>query len=260
MKFRKLAFGIALGSVVFGGAALASGNAEAPKEQDWSFQGVFGTYDRAAQQRGFQVYREVCASCHALEYIAFRNLTEIGFTEDEVKAIAAEYEVPAAPDEYGDVGTRPALQSDYWPSPFPNENAARFSNNGALPPDLSLIVKARAHGSDYVYSILTGYEDRPADFELGDGLSYNPYFPNRQIAMALPLFEDAVEYADGTAATEDQMARDVTVFLSWASEPELEARHKLGFKVMLFLAFLTVLVYFSNKKVWADIKGKKSDG
>lgn len=241
------------------GAAHASGDAVELKEHDWTFKGPMGTYDRAAQQRGFQVYKEVCSACHGLKYIAFRNLTEIGLSEDEVKAIAAEYTVAGDVDEYGDPTERPGRPEDYLPSPFANDNAARFSNNGALPPDLSLITKARVGGPDYLYSLLNGYVDPPEDFDLGEGLTYNAYFTGHQIAMAMPLFEDAVEYADGTPATVEQLAEDVTVFLNWAAEPELEARHKLGLRVMLFMLALTVLVYFSNKKVWADIKNKKDD-
>lgn len=248
--------GLSLGQSV---SAIASGEAVALKEHDWTFAGPMGTYDRAAQQRGFQVYKEVCSACHGLKYIAFRNLTEIGLTEDEVKAIAAEYTVAGDVDEYGDPTERPGRTEDYLPSPFPNANAARFSNNGALPPDLSLITKARVGGPNYLYSLLTGYVDQPDDFDLGEGLTYNAYFPGHQIAMAMPLFEDAVEYADGTPATVEQLAEDVTVFLNWAAEPELEARHELGLRVMLFMLALTILVYFSNKKVWADIKKKKDD-
>lgn len=248
--------GLVLGQA---GTSIASGGDVELKEHDWTFKGFTGTYDRGAQQRGFQVYKEVCSACHGLKYIAFRNLTEIGFTEDEAKAIAAEYTVPGDVDEYGDATERPARPEDYLPSPFPNENAARFSNNGALPPDLSLITKARAGGADYIYSLLTGYVDAPEDFELSDVLTYNAYFPGHQIAMALPLYEDAVEYADGTPATVDQMAEDVTVFLNWAAEPELEERHELGLRVMLFMAVLSVLVFFSNRRVWADIKKKKDD-
>lgn len=247
--------GLALGQSV---SAMASGGVEL-KEHDWTFTGPMGKYDRAAQQRGFQVYKEVCSACHGLKYIAFRNLTEIGLTEDEVKAIAAEYTVAGDVDEYGDPTERPGRPEDYLPSPFPNDNAARFSNNGALPPDLSLITKARAGGPDYLYSLLLGYIDQPDDFDLGDGLTYNAYFPGHQIAMAMPLFEDAVEYADGTPATVEQLTEDVTVFLNWAAEPELEARHELGLRVMLFMLALTILVYFSNKRVWADIKKKKDD-
>lgn len=272
--------GLALGQSA---SAIASGGVEL-KEHDWTFTGPMGTYDRAAQQRGFQVYKEVCSACHGLKYIAFRNLTEIGLTEDEVKAIAAEYSVAGDPDEYGDPTERPGRPEDYLPSPFPNDNAARFSNNGALPPDLSLIVKARAGGPDYLYSLLLGYIDPPeckvvpveqddgtvkdeeVCYEVPEGLTYNLYFPGSHkyfvggdIAMAMPLFEDAVEYADGTPATVVQLAEDVTVFLNWAAEPELEARHKLGLRVMLFMLALTVLVYFSNKRVWADIKKKKDD-
>lgn len=253
-----IAAALAASMVLGATSAQASGGVEL-KEHDWTFAGPMGKYDRAAQQRGFQVYKEVCSACHGLKYIAFRNLTEIGLSEAEVKAIAGEYTMPGDVDEYGDPTERPGRPEDYLPSPFPNENAARYSNNGALPPDLSLITKARADGANYLYSLLTGYVDPPEDFDLDEALTYNAYFPGHQIAMALPLYEDAVEYADGTPATVEQMAEDVTVFLNWAAEPELEARHEMGLKVMLFLAALTVLVFFSNRKVWADIKKKKDD-
>lgn len=254
--FAGLCAGLALAPLT---AANAAGGSVELIEHEWTFKGFTGTYDRAAQQRGFQVYKEVCSACHGLKYIAFRNLTEIGLTEDEAKAIAAEYIVPGEVDEYGDPTERPARPEDYLPEPFPNENAARFSNNGALPPDLSLITKARADGANYLYSLLLGYVDAPEGFELGDVLTYNAYFPGHQIAMAMPLYEDSVEYADGTPATVEQMAEDVTVFLNWAAEPELEARHKMGLRVLIFMAIFSVLVFFSNRKVWADIKKKSDD-
>ncbi len=238
------------------GSVLAAEGEVELKHQDWSFNGAFGTYDRAAMQRGFQVYKEVCAACHGLKYIAFRNLMEIGFSEAEAKAIAAEYTVPGAPDEFGDPTERAAGLSDYMPSPFANEQAAKASNNGAIPPDLSLVAKAREGGPDYLYSLLTGYEDPPEDFELGDGLNYNAVFPGHQIAMPQPLFDDFVTYANGPEASVDQMAKDVSHFLMWAAEPKLEARHQMGFKVMAFMLVLTILLYLINRKVWANVKKK----
>ncbi len=221
--------------------------------QDWSFDGVFGTFDKAALQRGFQVYQEVCAGCHGVKYLAFRNLTEIGLSGDEAEAIAAEYEVEDGPDDEGEKFTRPAILSEYIPEPFANDNAARASNNGALPPDLSLLAKARAGGPDYLYALLIGYEDAPDDVMLSEGMSYNRYFPGNQIAMPPPLDDDAVEYTDGTPATVDQMSSDVAHFMMWAAEPKLEVRKRMGVKVILCLLVLTALLYASKRKVWSRV-------
>jgi len=233
-----------------GSAAAAEGAFE---KRSWSFNGVFGAFDKGALQRGFQVYQEVCAGCHGLEYIAFRNLTELGLSEDQVKAIAAEFEVEDGPDDEGEMFTRPAILSDILPAPFANDNAARASNNGALPPDLSLMAKARTGGPDYLHALLTGYEDAPDDVVLNEGMSYNLYFRGNQIAMPPPLDDDAVEYTDGTAATVEQMSADVSHFLMWAAEPKLEVRKRMGLKVMLFLLVLTALLYASKRKVWSRI-------
>lgn len=251
---------VTLASAVFLGfvaSAHAAGDAKHPKAHDWSFEGFDGHFDRAALQRGFQVYKDVCAACHGLKYIAFRNLAEIGFSEAEYKAIAAEYIVTDGPDDFGDMFERPAIPSDYFPSPFANDEQARASNNGALPPDLSLITKARADGANYMHALLTGYEDPPADVEMTEGLTYNPYFSGGQIAMVPPLMDDLLEYADGTPATVEQMSEDVVTFLHWAAEPKMEARKKLGSAVMVFLAVMTILLYLANKKMWASVKGKK---
>ncbi len=246
--------GAAAAAIVFVGLAAPATAAEgAFPAQKWSFDGVFGRYDRAALQRGFQVYQEVCAGCHGVKYIAFRNLTEIGLSEDQVKAIAAEYDVEGGPDDEGEMFTRPAILSDILPSPFANDNAARASNNGALPPDLSLIAKARTGGPDYLHALLTGYEDAPDDVTLNEGMSYNVYFRGNQIAMPEPLAEDSVEYTDGTPATVEQMSLDVVHFLMWTAEPKLEARKRMGLKVMLFLVVLTALFYASKRKVWSKI-------
>ena len=246
--------GAAAAAIVFvtfaGPAGAAVGEIE---KQNWSFDGVFGKFDKAALQRSFQVYQEVCAGCHGLEYIAFRNLTELGLNEDQVKAIAAEYEVEDGPDDEGEMFTRPAILSDILPSPFANDNAARASNNGALPPDLSLIAKARTGGPDYLHALLTGYVDAPADVTITEGMSYNPYFPGNQIAMTPQIGADAVEYTDGTPATADQMSLDVVQFLMWAAEPKLEIRKRMGIKVILFLLVLTALFYASKRKVWSRI-------
>ncbi len=232
----------------------ASTEGEALPDHDWAHDGPFGTFDRAALRRGFQVYREVCGFCHGLKYIAFRDLAALGFSDDEIESIAAEFEIADGPDDEGEMFTRPGVASDRLPDPFPNDNAARFANMGALPPDLSLIVEARPGFENYLYGLLMGFAEPPEDFELADGMSYNLYFPGKQIAMASPLFEDSVEYADGTAATVEQMAEDVTVFLAWAAEPNMEERKRLGFKVMIYLLILTVLMYFVNKKVWKGLK------
>ncbi|MCG8690251.1 MAG: cytochrome c1 [Minwuiales bacterium] len=239
---------------------LAAGEAVELKDRDWPHTGIVGTYDRASVQRGMQIYKEVCAACHSLRFISFRNLVQIGFTEDQAKAIAAEFEVPAEPNEDGDTFDsdglrimRPAALFDTFPSPFPNDIAARAANGGALPPDLSLMIKARPNGENYMYSLLTGYVDPPADFEMADGMNYNAYYPGHQIAMAAPLFDDAVEYVDGTQATVSQMAYDVTNFLAWAAEPNLEDRHRIGLRVVIFLVILSFLLYATKRKVWADL-------
>ncbi len=227
--------------------------AEAPAPSiEWSFDGLFGTFDRGALRRGFQVYSEVCASCHSLELLSYRNLRAIGFSEDQVKAIAAEVEVTDGPNDEGEMFERPGRPSDRFVSPFANPQAARAANGGALPPDLSLMTKARKSGADYLHALLTGYADPPSDKEMADGMSYNPYFPGNQIAMAPPLGEDAVEYADKTKATTGQMANDVTTFLAWAAEPEMEERKRMGVKVVLFLIVLTGLFYAIKRRVWAD--------
>jgi len=248
-----------VGALLVGGLSLiASGpagaqEAAAPIQRDWSFEGFFGTYDRGAAQRGLQVYREVCQSCHGLEYVAFRNLEALGFTEEEVSAIAAEYQIVDGPDDTGEMFERPGRASDHFPPPFPNDAAARMANGGALPPDLSLITKARADGTNYLFSLLQGYEEPPPGEEGLEGLYYNAYFPSHWIAMPPPLFEDGVAYADGSTASIEQMASDVAVFLTWAAEPKLEERKQTGLKVMLFLIILTGLFYATKRKIWAAV-------
>jgi ubiquinol-cytochrome c reductase cytochrome c1 subunit len=228
-----------------------------PMEISWSQDGVFGTFDRAQLQRGFQVYKEVCAACHGLERVAFRNLADLGFSEPEVKAIAKAYEVAAIDEKTGEASTRKAVPSDYFPSPYPNEVAARAANNNALPPDLSLITKSREGGADYIHSLLVGYTRPPAGHEVPEGLHFNPYFANLNIAMPPPLTTAGqVTYAEGQPQpTLDQMARDVTAFLDWAAEPKAEARKRTGVAVMFFLLILTVLSYLSYRKVWSELKG-----
>ncbi|KZB70878.1 MULTISPECIES: cytochrome c1 [Thalassospira] len=255
-KFALTAIAAAFAVTAFtGGAAKAAGDAPVPEAQDWSWQGLFGTYDRAQLQRGFQVYKNVCAGCHSLRFIAFRNLEGIGFNEEQIKAIAAEYDIEDGPNDDGDMFTRPGIPADYFPSPFPNEKAAAASNGGAVPPDLSLMNKARVNGPDYVFGLLTGYEEEaPEGFDLADGKYYNHYFPGHQIAMAPPLYDEAVEYTDGTPMTLEQHARDVTAFLNWTAQPELEARKALGMKVILFLIVFTAMLYAVKRKIWRDVE------
>jgi ubiquinol-cytochrome c reductase cytochrome c1 subunit len=234
---------------------------EHPKEVSFSSDSVlFGHFDRAQLQRGFQVYKEVCSGCHSLNFVAFRNLQEIGYSEAEVRAIADQWQtqVPSIDPRTGDANTRKATPADHFPSPFANETAARAANNNALPPDLSLITKAREGGAHYVYSILTGYQNPPRDVQVPEGLHFNPYFANLNIAMPPPLRDDGqVQYQDGTRPTVDQMAQDVSAFLVWTAEPNLETRHAVGLPVVLFLIFATVLAYLAYRNVWADRKKKK---
>jgi len=226
---------------------------------DWSFKGIFGTFDRASLQRGYQVYQEVCAGCHSVQHLSYRNLSEKGgpeFSVEEAKAIASQFEVEDGPNSDGEMFMRPARLSDKFVKPFPNVEAATAANGGAYPPDMSVLAKARAGGADYIYSLLLGYEDPPEGFELDDGVYYNKYMYGNKIKMASPLSEDIIEYSDGTKATMDQMAKDVTTFLQWAAEPHLESRHKMGFRVVVYLIVLTILVYFSMKKIWSRIETK----
>lgn len=233
--------------------AMAAGGGNAPTAQNWSFNGPFGTYDRGELQRGYQVYKDVCAACHSMKYVAFRNLRDIGFTEAEVKALAATFEITDGPNDSGEMFQRPGLPSDKFPSPFPNEKAARAANSGAYPVDLSLVAKARAAGPDYLYALLTGYKPAPAGVTVGEGLHYNEAFPGHQIAMPQPLNADQVSYADGKAATVEQMARDVSAFMMWAAEPKLEDRKRMGFKVMIFLIILTGLFFAAKKRIWRNL-------
>ncbi len=227
-----------------------------PIKVNWSFKGLTGKFDRSALQRGFQVYKEVCASCHSMQYLSYRNLGEPGgpeFSQEEVKAIAASVEIEDGPDSQGEMFTRPGRPSDKFKSPYPNVNASIAANGGAYPPDMSVLVKARPGGSNYIYSVLVGYEEPPSDMNIEDGVYYNKYMIGNKIKMSAPLSDGIVEYSDGTKATVDQMAKDVTTFLSWAAEPELEERHKTGVKVIIYLILLTILVYLSMKKIWSRI-------
>jgi ubiquinol-cytochrome c reductase cytochrome c1 subunit len=220
-----------------------------PREQ-WSFNGFFGKFDQAQVKRGFQVYHDVCSACHSMKLVSYRNLAQIGFSEDEVKEIAAGVQITDGPNDAGEMFERPGKASDAFKSPFPNDEAARAANNGALPPDMSLLARSRAgkgftgyEGADYIHAILTGYKEPPADFKLGDGMNYNEYFHGHQIAMPQPLSGDELE----------QQSRDVATFLTWAGEPNLEARHLTGIKAVLFLVVFTLLFYAAKRKIWSRI-------
>jgi ubiquinol-cytochrome c reductase cytochrome c1 subunit len=226
---------------------------------DWSFKGLFGKFDRGSLQRGYQVYTEVCASCHSMKYVSYRNLSEKGgpeFSIEQVKAIASSFEVTDGPNSDGEMFTRPAKLSDKFIKPYENVKAAQAANGGAYPPDMSVLAKARSGGVDYIYSVLLGYEDPPIDLTLDDGVYYNKYMYGNKIKMSEPLSDGLVEYSDGTIASKEQMAKDVTTFLMWTAEPHLEARHKMGFKAILYLIILTILVYFSMKKIWSRIESE----
>lgn len=242
-----------------------------PKEQDWSFSGPFGKYDKGQLQRGLKVYTEVCSACHSMSLVAFRTLEGLGYSEAQVKAFAANYEVQDGPNSDGEMFTRKAVPSDHFPSPYANHEAAAASNNGAAPPDFSLIAKARGitrgfpqfvfdiftqyqeGGPDYIYSLLTGYEEeKPAHLEVAEGTHFNPYFANAAaLAMAKPISDDQVTYDDGSPQTVDQYAHDVAAFLMWAAEPHLEERKRTGFMVMIFLVIFTGLIYLTKKSVYA---------
>ena len=302
--FRSISLAVLAGVVSITGAALAAGKAKAPEHQHWHFNGPFGTYDKDALQRGFQVYETVCASCHGLELLSFRNLGQKGgpFYLDHcpegfpdnvdcsnpnenpiVKAIAAQYrfQVVDGPDDTGDMFDRAPLPADRFPGPYPNEQVARLANNNALPPDLSLITKARHHGTDYLYSLLTGYKEPPATVNVAPGQYYNPYFPGDMtsaikpeylddegnvlegvevpkggvLAMAPPLLDGVVDYADeDTPETVEQYAKDVTEFLAWAAEPKMEARKAMGLMVIIYLLILSGILYWSYRRVWSNVE------
>ena len=223
-------------------------------EQKWPFNGIFGRFDESSLQRGFQVYREVCAACHGIRHVSYRDLKGIGYTNDEIKVIAADYEIVDGPNDEGEMFDREALPSDKFVGPYENDKIARLANNGAYPPDLSLIVKARANGADYLYSLLNGYKDYPENFEASEGMYYNEFYPGYQIAMPSPLMDDIVEYSDGTEATQQQIAKDVTSFLAWTAEPELEERKSLGVKTLFFLILLTIMLLGVKRKIWKDVE------
>jgi len=224
---------------------------------DWSFKGLFGKFDRGSLQRGYQVYAEVCSSCHSMKYLSYRNLSEKGgpeFTVAQAKAIAASFEVTDGPNSDGEMFTRPGKLSDKFVMPYENVKAAQAANGGAYPPDMSVLVKARGDGANYIYSLLQGYEDPPVGVTLDEGVHYNKYMYGNKIKMANQLSDGLVEYGDGTSATVEQMSKDVTTFLMWAAEPHLEARHRMGFKSIVYLIILTILVYFSMKRIWSRVE------
>lgn len=233
--------------------AIAAGDVETPPSQDWPFEGWNGTVDRASAQRGLQIYFENCSSCHSLSLVSYRNLEALGFSEDEVKAIAANYIVTDGPDDFGDMFERPALPSDSFVKPFENEAIARLSNNGSLPPDLSLITKARKNGSNYLFGLMIGYVDPPPGTEVMDGMYYNKYYPGHQIAMPQMLYDDGTVYADGTPATAEQQSRDIVNFLQWAGEPHMEERKQMGVKAIIYLLVFAGLMYAFKRKIWAKL-------
>ena len=246
-------------SMSFSVTAQAAEGVEPPKES-WPHHGITGTYDKAALQRGFQVYKEVCAACHGMKLLSYRNLADLGYTDAQIKSLAAEYTVTDGPNEDGDMFERPALPSDRFISPFANDQAAKAANGGALPPDLSLIVKGRKHAEDYIYALLTGYEEAPAlhpetgePVQLLPGQYWNKYFPGHTLSMAPPLMDGQVNYANGQAATVKEAAHDVTQFLAWASEPHMEQRKQTGMKVVLFLLVFAGIMLAAKRKVWADV-------
>lgn len=238
---------------------------EKPRNLHLASDGLFGHWDRQQLQRGYQVYKEVCSACHSLRQVAFRDLEQLGYSEAQVKAEAATWNVPGVDPDTGEVTTRPGTPTDYFPAPYENDVAAAAANNNAIPPDLSLMTKARHDGSAYVYSLLTGYQDPPAallerfpDSAPGVGLYYNPYFPNLNLAMAPPLADGQVTYAEGNPEpTVDQMSQDVAAFLTWTAEPTLPKRKQTGWPVILFVLFATVLAYMAKKQVWAPVTPKR---
>ncbi|HRK24643.1 MAG TPA: cytochrome c1 [Beijerinckiaceae bacterium] len=274
---RRIAAAVLASGLIAGAASIAhaaGGDTPKPEKQSWSFSGPFGTFDRAQLQRGFKVYKEVCANCHSLNLVAFRNLSDKGgpeFSVDQVKALAATYQIKDGPNDKGEMFERPGRPADKFPSPFPNPEAAKASLGGA-PPDLSLIAKARSyergvvlslvdlvtqyqeHGPDYLVALLAGYSDPPAGVTVGSGLAYNKYFPGGQLSMAQPLNPDQVEYTDGTKGTVEQYAKDVTAFLMWAAEPKMEDRKRIGAFFMMLMITLAFFTYFTKKKVWSRVQ------
>jgi ubiquinol-cytochrome c reductase cytochrome b/c1 subunit len=275
MTIRSILFGAAAAVLLASSPALAAGGeTPRPERMPWSFAGPFGMYDQGQLQRGFKVFKEVCAACHSANFLYFRNLAQEGgpgFTEAQAKQVASEYQITDGPNDAGDMFQRPGRLSDHWPAPFPNDNAARAANGGAMPPDLSVIAKARSyhvgfpgfitdafiqyqeHGVDYIHALLTGYVDPPAGVNVQPGLHYNTYFPGHQIAMPKPISDGQVEYTDGAPQTVEQYSEDVSAFLMWLAEPHLDTRKRIGFQVMIFLIVFAGLLYFTKKKVWKNV-------
>ena len=239
-------------SFTFNLQAAESNNGPMPKHK-WSFNGITGTFDRAALQRGFKVYREVCAGCHSMKLLYYRDLIDIGFSEAQVKAIAAEYDVLDGPNDDGEMFERPARPADRFANPYLNDNEARANNNGAYPPDLSVITKARRYGEDYIYNLLMGYEEPPEGLEVGNGMYYNKWMDGNQIAMPAPILDDSVDYDDGTDTNAKQLSEDVVTFLKWSAEPELEVRKNMGIKVILFFLILGTVEYLAKNRLWRDV-------
>ena len=239
-------------------ATFAAGTDVKGITRDWGFSGPFGKYDKSSLQRGLQVYSEVCSSCHSLKYIAYRNLSDLGYNKNEIKAFASSFTVVDGPDDDGEMFERPGRPADFFVAPYANDNAARAANGGAYPPDLSLITKARGGGANYLYSLLIGYKEPPESIEVREGLHYNKYYSGSLIAMPQPLYQDGVEYADGTNATIEQMAADVTEFLTWAAEPEMEARKRTGIAAISFLLIMAVLSYIAKLQIWSNVKKKQA--
>ena len=240
--------------VLLSGPASGAGGEVELQSRSWSFSGPFGTYDKAAMQRGLQVYSEVCAGCHSMKLIAFRNLADLGYNDAEIKAIASQYEVQDGPNDDGDMFMRPAIPADRIPAPYANDNAARSGNNGALPPDLSLIAKARPNGADYLYSLLSGYKDVPDGKDVPEGLYYNTAYPGHLIAMPQPLYGDDVSFSDGSQTTIEAVSADLTQFLVWAAEPKMEVRKRVGVATVFFLSIFVVVSYFAKRRIWSDVR------
>ena len=225
------------------------------KKQNWTFEGIFGRYDNSTLQRGLQIYQEVCSACHGMKRLRFRELKDLGFTDVQIKKYAETFEILDGPNELGEMFFRPGEPSDTFVSPFKNKEEAKASFGGAYPPDLSLLTKTMKNGPDYIYSLLTGYEETPPQgFELIDGLYYNPYHDGKVIAMPPPLYDNVIEYIDGTGASLHQLSYDIVIFLNWAAEPELQKRKSLGLKFLLFLIVLTLLLYVTMKEIWSKIE------
>ncbi len=256
--FRVLAAALLAGLAVpaVGSAQEAANHAPQIKTQEWSFDPPFGSYDRAQLQRGFHVYKQICSNCHSMHLLTYRNLGEPGgpqFSAKDVETLASQVQITDGPNDKGEMFQRPGRPSDHFRSPYPNKEAARVANRGALPPDLSVIAKAREGGPDYIYSLLTGYAKAPAGFHMAQGMQYNKAFPGHQVAMPPPLFDGAVPYTDGTKPTVKNYAKDVSAFLMWAAEPKLEERYKLGARVMVFLIVFAVIMYLAKRAVWARL-------